>query len=188
MTHTSHTDIDLFSLNAEELAQELGWTNSELAESQAVLDGVRLFAHRIKAMRNARNMSRAELGNRIGVSEQRIAQLESGTLRNAPNIKSFTTIAHVLGYNFELLTSPVEDSAPVSKLDTEAELNELRAEVGELLASLKKRNSAFHELRLRYERLAAKHIKLMKTIGRRSNFRNTTSSMTSRAAFAMKKN
>ncbi len=193
MTNTNHTETDLFSLNLDELAEVLGSTKDELAEAQAVLDAVKLFSYRIKEMRASRGITRAELGRLIGVSEQRVAQLESGTLRNAPNIKNFATITHVLKHNFALDTSAEElataEATVAVGIEKQRELEEKNAE---LTALLSEKNMMILRLKRQVVQLTNLVTKLRRKLGYsarkpqlqegpllKRSLRGTTSAMTS---------
>ncbi len=96
MTTTTTQDVDLFSLEGDALAEKFGTTKEQLEEAQAVLQLVQSAAKRIKTMREHKGMSRAALGELLGVTEQRVAQLESGTLRNAASLKTIAKAAYHL--------------------------------------------------------------------------------------------
>ena len=82
-------------ISLEQTAYELGVNYFEIKEKQRLIE-------RIKKLRKEQNLSQAQLAQRIGVSQGRIAQIESGI---GTNKISFDVILHIineLGFNYEV--------------------------------------------------------------------------------------
>lgn len=82
-------------INLEQTAHELGVNSFEIKEKQRLIE-------RIKKLRKEQNLSQAQLAQRIGVSQGRIAQIESGI---GTTKISFDVILHIineLGFNYEV--------------------------------------------------------------------------------------
>lgn len=69
--------------------------------------GVRI-GQRIKTIREARGMTRAELGELVGLNQNRIQQYENG--RRKPKLPLLKKIAYALGVNTYALMDPTADS------------------------------------------------------------------------------
>ena len=69
--------------------------------------GVRM-GQRIKAIREARGMTRAELGSFVGLDQNRVQQYENG--RRKPKLPLLKKFAYALGVNTIALMDPVPDS------------------------------------------------------------------------------
>lgn len=82
-------------VDINKLASDLGISYSEIKEKQRLID-------RIKKLRKEKNLSQAQLAEKIGVSQSRIAQIESGV---GTSKISFDVIFHIineLGFNYEV--------------------------------------------------------------------------------------
>jgi predicted transcriptional regulator len=82
-------------ISLEQTAHELGVNYFEIKEKQRLIE-------RIKKLRKEQNLSQAQLAERIGVSQGRIAQIESGI---GTTKISFDVILHIineLGFNYEV--------------------------------------------------------------------------------------
>ena len=109
---------DLFELDDATLAERLGVTAEDVAVEMAVIRMVQSYGDQVKAMRTLRGWSRDKLAERIGVSATRVAQLESGTLRNAISLKTFAKIAYVLNFVPRCIIAKSEDVSTGSVLES----------------------------------------------------------------------
>jgi len=79
----------------DKLASDLGVNYFEIKEKQRLID-------RIKNLRKEQNLSQAQLAERIGVSQSRIAQIESGIGTSKISFDVIFHIIHELGFNCEV--------------------------------------------------------------------------------------
>ena len=82
-------------IDLEKIASELGVNYFEIKEKHRLVE-------RIKKLRKEQSLSQAQLAQRVGVSQGRIAQIESGI--GTAKI-SFDVILHIineLGFNYEV--------------------------------------------------------------------------------------
>lgn len=79
----------------DKLASDLGVNYFEIREKQRLID-------RIKDLRKGQNLSQAQLAERIGVSQSRIAQIESGIGTSKISFDVIFHIIHELGFNCEV--------------------------------------------------------------------------------------
>jgi predicted transcriptional regulator len=82
-------------VDMETLASDFGLSYFEIKEKQRLID-------RIKKLRKEQNLSQAQLAEKIGVSQSRIAQIESGV---GTSKISFDVIFHIineLGFKCEV--------------------------------------------------------------------------------------
>jgi DNA-binding XRE family transcriptional regulator len=82
-------------INLEQTAYELGVNYFEIKEKQRLIE-------RIKKLRKEQNLSQAQLAQRIGVSQGRIAQIESGIGTNKISFDIILHIINELGFNYEV--------------------------------------------------------------------------------------
>ncbi len=84
----------------EELADSLGVHPNEVREKQHL---IRL----IMKARKARGLSQANLAKKIGVTQGRIAQIESGVGTSKITFDILLNILGILGYNFKIVPKKV---------------------------------------------------------------------------------
>lgn len=84
-------------VNIEQLAKSLGANLSEVREKQ------RLIGMIIK-IRKAKKMSQAALAKKLGVSQARIAQIESGVGTSKITFDVIFSILTALGYDYRVVT------------------------------------------------------------------------------------
>lgn len=100
-TRTTSKQIDL-DLSVEELAEVLNADATDVLRNETILDAVEHASLAIKEAREERGWDRKRLASVLQVTEARVCQLESGTLRNAPSLKTLATIAFHLGMELRL--------------------------------------------------------------------------------------
>lgn len=83
-------------MTTEELAQSLGVNAKEVQEKQKLIQLI------IK-VRKARGLSQAALAKKVGVSQSRIAQVESGVGTAKVTFDVLLNILMVLGYDFTIV-------------------------------------------------------------------------------------
>ena len=84
-------------MSVEELAKTLGVNATEAREKQKLMQ-------LIVKVRKAKNMSQASLAKKIGVSQSRIAQIESGVGTSKVTFDVLLNILTVLGYDFKIVS------------------------------------------------------------------------------------
>lgn len=84
-------------LSLPELAESLGVSLSEVREKQRLID-------QIVKVRRARRLSQAALAKKLGLSQSRIAQIESGVGTATVSFDVLLGILVVLGYDFKVVT------------------------------------------------------------------------------------
>lgn len=84
-------------MSVEEIAKSLGVDIAEVQEKQNLVCLI------IKA-RKAEGLSQAALAEKIGVTQSRIAQIESGVGMSNVTFDLLLNILSVLGYNFKIIT------------------------------------------------------------------------------------
>jgi transcriptional regulator with XRE-family HTH domain len=77
------------------LAKQLGVNESEIKEKQRIID-------RIIKLRKQMGLSQLELAKRLGVSQSRIAQIESGIGTSKISFDVLLNIIGVLGFSYEV--------------------------------------------------------------------------------------
>ncbi len=85
-------------LTTEELAKTLGVNAKEVQEKQKLMQLI------VKA-RKSKGLSQAALAKKIGVSQSRIAQVESGVGTAKVTFDVLLNILSVLGYDFKIVPS-----------------------------------------------------------------------------------
>ena len=81
-------------IELNKLASDLGVNYFEMKEKQRLID-------RIRNLRKEQNLSQAQLAEKIGVSQSRIAQIESGIGTSKISFDVIFNIIHELGFNCE---------------------------------------------------------------------------------------
>ena len=89
------------SISMDEVHNEL-LGNRYYRESVNERDAVFLAADFIRQSRKKVNLSQVELAKRIGVSQARISELESGRLKHGPSISVLSKVASACGGELEL--------------------------------------------------------------------------------------
>ena len=84
-------------MTVEEIAASLGVNVSEVREKQHLIQMI------IKA-RKARKLSQAALAKKVGVTQGRIAQIESGIGTANVTLDLLLSILSILGYEFRIVT------------------------------------------------------------------------------------
>jgi transcriptional regulator with XRE-family HTH domain len=84
-------------LSLTELADSLGVSLYEVREKQRLID-------QIVKVRRARRLSQAALAKKLGLSQSRIAQIESGVRTSAISFDVLLGILVALGYEFKVVT------------------------------------------------------------------------------------
>lgn len=70
-----------------------------------------ILGNRIKELRSARNQTQEQLANKIGISRQKYARIESGT--NNITLDLLSKIAHALEISVGDITSVLDDTSEV---------------------------------------------------------------------------
>lgn len=83
-------------MTTEELAQSLGVNAKEVQEKQKLMQ-------LIVKVRRAKGLSQAALAKKVGVSQSRIAQIESGVGTAKVTFDVLLNILAVLGYDFKIV-------------------------------------------------------------------------------------
>jgi DNA-binding XRE family transcriptional regulator len=83
--------------------------DKEYDESFAIVELVRATGDMLTRMRQRAKMSQTEMAEALGITPGRVWQLESGTLRNAPSLKSIARWAKACGEVVELAPSGERD-------------------------------------------------------------------------------
>ena len=84
-------------LSLPELADSLGVSLSEVREKQRLID-------QIVKVRRSRRLSQAALAKKLGLSQSRIAQIESGVGTSTISFDVLLSILVTLGYEFKVVT------------------------------------------------------------------------------------
>ena len=84
-------------LSLSELADSLGVSLSEVREKQRLID-------QIVKVRRSRRLSQAALAKKLGLSQSRIAQIESGVGTSTISFDVLLSILVTLGYEFKVVT------------------------------------------------------------------------------------
>jgi transcriptional regulator with XRE-family HTH domain len=83
-------------MNIEELAKSLGINASEVREKQKLIQ-------LIVKVRKEQKISQASLAKKAGVTQSRIAQIESGVGTSKVTFDILLNILTILGYDFKIL-------------------------------------------------------------------------------------
>ena len=88
------------NINIEELAESLGVNASEVREKQKLIGQI------VKARKIA-GLSQVALAKKVGVSQSRIAQIESGIGTSKITFDVLLNILAILGYDFSIVPKKV---------------------------------------------------------------------------------
>jgi transcriptional regulator with XRE-family HTH domain len=80
-------------------------SDPDYAQALAVVELVREVGDMLAQMRTRAGLTQAELAERLDISAGRVSQLESGTLRNAPSLKTIAQFATACGEAVKLSTA-----------------------------------------------------------------------------------
>jgi transcriptional regulator with XRE-family HTH domain len=90
-------------MRMEDVFAEIEARHPEIAEIAHEVDPPYILALNVIRLRRERGLTQAELANRLGVSQPRIAEVEAGDAN--PRLITLSKIAHALGVSLsELLT------------------------------------------------------------------------------------
>ena len=84
-------------MNIDELADSLGVNVAEVREKQKLI-------HLIAKARKKMKLSQAQLAKKVGVTQGRIAQIESGVGTNRVTFDTLLHILSALGYEFKIVS------------------------------------------------------------------------------------
>lgn len=84
-------------LSLSELAESLGVSLAEVREKQRLID-------QIIKVRRTRRLSQAALAKKLGLSQSRVAQIESGVGTSTISFDVLLSILVMLGYEFKVVT------------------------------------------------------------------------------------
>lgn len=84
-------------MSVKEVASSLGLSISEVREKQQLM-------HLIVKARRAKELSQSALAKKVGVTQARIAQIESGVGTARVTFDVLFNILEVLGYQFHIVT------------------------------------------------------------------------------------
>jgi len=83
-------------INLKKLANSLGINQAEVREKQRLMDLIR-------SIRKKRGLSQVDLAESVGVSQGRIAQIESGVGTHKVSFDVLLNILTTLGYEFRIV-------------------------------------------------------------------------------------
>lgn len=128
-------------IDTKSLIQDLRRTRPEFDEAHAVVDLIRNTGDMLQRMRERKGLSQIDVAAKLGVTPGRVSQLESGTVRNAPSLKTLAQFARACDDTIDVrLTS---DSASQSKSE-DIPLQTLQ-KILEEMATLRKEVSGLRE-------------------------------------------
>src|SRR5579864_1042978 len=84
-------------IDTNSLIEELRESRPEYDEAHAIVELVRSVGDTLERMRKRKGLSQAEMAKLLEVTPGRISQLESGTVRNAPNLSVLAQYARHCG-------------------------------------------------------------------------------------------
>lgn len=88
-------------------------SDPNFAQATAVVDLIRQAGDLLTQMRTQAGLTQAELAERLGISIGRVSQLESGTLRNAPSLKTMAQFATACGTRIDIAVAPEKAGASI---------------------------------------------------------------------------
>jgi transcriptional regulator with XRE-family HTH domain len=97
MTAEGRQPPELEGLDGDALLEELAERDPSFAEGSAIYDLVSSLCSSLKRMRVAAGLTQAQLAQKLGVSQGRISQIESGLPDHAPSIEMIGRFAHACG-------------------------------------------------------------------------------------------
>jgi transcriptional regulator with XRE-family HTH domain len=92
------SNSDLEGLDADTLLETLVERDPSFAEGSAIYDLVSSLCSSLKRMRTAAGLKQAELAEKLGVSQGRISQIESGLPDHTPSVEMIARFAHACGF------------------------------------------------------------------------------------------
>lgn len=88
------------TINFDQLAKSLGLSAVEIREKHRLID-------KIVRVRKAQGLSQVDLAKRVGVSQARIAQVESGIGTNKVTFDTLLRILGTLGFDYKIIPRKV---------------------------------------------------------------------------------
>lgn len=79
--------------------------DSECEEAFAIVEVVRATGDMLERMRERAGLSQTQLAEKLGLTPGRVWQLESGTMRNAPSLKTMVRWARACGETVAITAS-----------------------------------------------------------------------------------
>lgn len=127
-------------IDTKELIEDLR-RNPEFDEAHYFVDLVRKAGDVLERMRERKGLSQSQMAARLDITPGRISQLESGTVRNAPSLKTLAQYARHCGEEIEI--------APASerKVATEAGCNFSTEMLSAILTHIDSLQAEIRELR-----------------------------------------
>ena len=89
---------ELEALDADTLLQTLAERDPSFAEGSAIYDLVSSLCSSLKRMRMVAGLKQNELAEKLGVSQGRVSQIESGLPDHAPSVEMIARFAHACGF------------------------------------------------------------------------------------------
>jgi transcriptional regulator with XRE-family HTH domain len=112
--------LDLAALDADALLRELTERDPSFAEGAAIYDLVNKVSGLLKQMRNFAELTQSGLAERLGVTQGRISQIESGLPDHAPSLEMIARIALACGVtpqvSFDPSALPREKGTPAKSM------------------------------------------------------------------------
>jgi transcriptional regulator with XRE-family HTH domain len=103
---TTKNMANLDSLDADRLLETLAERDPSFAEGSAIYDLVSGLGSALRLMRGAAGLTQAGLAERLGLTQGRISQIESGLPDHAPSLEMVARFAVACGFtptvNFDL--------------------------------------------------------------------------------------
>jgi transcriptional regulator with XRE-family HTH domain len=96
---------DMKKLDVKKFVDEMRSTKPAFKDAQAIVGAVHNLGNALRRMRERSGLTQAEIGEHLGISAARVSQLESGTLRDAPSLKTLMRFAQVCGETIEIVPS-----------------------------------------------------------------------------------
>lgn len=87
--------------NVAKVIDDLRQKSPDFDAATAEIELVRKVGDTLQQMREEARLTQEELAKRLGISASRVSQLESGTLRDAPNLKTLARFAYECGQKIE---------------------------------------------------------------------------------------
>lgn len=144
--------------------KELEKNNLIIARATAVVEMVNQAASLMRRFRSEKNVSQAEMAAKLGVSQPRIAQLESGKPGNAPSLEQVAEYAFLLDRKIVVCDrSQIERSGDSGKYlkridELEKQVRQLKSEVA---AKTKELTKAYAKAKSAYWGLLSKRPRIM---------------------------